>query len=181
MPVTAPCSAARTMAAVRALQTAIATPSTYGLHIPRVLPTPMTGDYTKACLFIPVTTSIPTPLVCAVSWMRIILQKILQIFFDVWSGYGTLQCFRGTDGCPGAYESNCYPYVVWSGTPHTTESESYHGHYMDKGVFHSNPNQPHITRAYGVRCVLELEFEKYSLRTDSVTNCPVTVPCSATM
>ena len=93
MPVTAPCSAARTMAAVRALQTAIATPSTYGLHIPRVLPTPMTGDYTKACLFIPVTTSIPTPLVCAVSWMRIILQKILQIFFDVWSGYGTLQCF----------------------------------------------------------------------------------------
>jgi len=48
---------------------------------------------------------------------------------------------------------NCYPYYIWSGT----ESDGkYHDYYLNQGAFKTLLETG--TYAYGVRCVLDLEF-----------------------
>ncbi len=75
------------------------------------------------------------------------------------------------------------PFGLWSHTQADTDAysnrELQYGSYTFTGI-------RAVTYAYSVRCVLDLTrisletkyLPKRKLQTDSVTNCPVTVPCS---
>ncbi len=52
--------------------------------------------------------------------------------------------------------TNCYPYVLWSGSSSSLGAEYRAGHYMDSGIFHDSPGNPRVTMAYSARCVLDL-------------------------
>ena len=67
---------------------------------------------------------------------------------DANAGYGTLQCLRVIGECPGAAESKCYPYHVWTGEG--GQYELVNGGFVVTGG--------NLTNAFSVRCVLDLEF-----------------------
>ncbi len=62
---------------------------------------------------------------------------------------------RLMEGCSGANDGNCYPYVMWSSTPNT-QADYYRGHYLDGGHFYDSPGGPHRRMSYSVRCVQAL-------------------------
>ena len=72
------------------------------------------------------------------------------------ASYGALQCSNKNGGCPGSYNNNCNPNIVWSGT---AASSTYHYYrYLNSGAF--SENSYYSTQAYGVRCVPDLDFFK---------------------
>ena len=86
---------------------------------------------------------------------------------------------RSLDGCPGAAASYCYTNHLWSG-----EGGQYH---LVGGSFVVTPGG--ATYAFSVRCVLGFAFnfcmvaffdyyKIHFLQTGSVTDMPVTAPCS---
>ncbi len=71
------------------------------------------------------------------------------------SGYGALQCNYHNTGCKGAIADDCYPNFVWSGT---ASGSSHYNRNLNSGTFNENSNG--VTYAFGVRCVLDLDFLK---------------------
>lgn len=77
-------------------------------------------------------------------------------FWQVETGYGTLQCERGFGSCPGANNDRCYPYIVCSsklvGSSNAWSPE------LNGGRFYEyNGDAGHAkTYATTVRCVLDL-------------------------
>ena len=70
------------------------------------------------------------------------------------ASYGAVQCSNKNGGCPGSYNNNCNPNIVWSGA---AASSTYHYYrYLNSGSF--TENSYYSTQAFGVRCVLDLKF-----------------------
>ena len=103
-----------------------------------------------------------------------------EIPSEATSGYGALQCNPRSSGCPGSNNNYCEPNVVWSGEL-KSGTNYYYGN-LNSGTFYaSTGNNANYTNAYGVRCVLDLDFIKQKETTDSsVTPIRVTEPCGAT-
>ena len=103
---------------------------------------------------------------------------MLAALCDLYSGYGTLQCYRdlGTSSCPGSNNGYCYPNHVWTG-----EGGQYSLNSGSFGV--TGGGQAY---AFTVRCVCWIWVYYFSLspggeintlQTGSVTSAPVTAPC----
>ena len=77
---------------------------------------------------------------------------------DVNSGYGTLQCERGFDSCPGAINNRCYPYIVCSSKP-VGDSNAWSPELNGGRFYEYNCDAGHAkTNATTVRCVLDAEY-----------------------
>ena len=139
--VTAHCSATP-LTAARALQ-ATASRASYGQASSTAAPT-ITQAIWITGVSVTQTMLIPTPLVCAVSriWRQVQIQT--------------------NSGCPGSDNGNCYPRLVWTSTPST--SNYYRGD-LNSGSFKLNTGVN--TRAYSVRCVPDL-----NIRTDNLQPVP---------
>ena len=70
---------------------------------------------------------------------------------DWFSSYGSVGCDVHDSACPGAMDSDCHPYIVWS----SVESSSSHayGHLLGSGSFRSNDG--HTTYAFSARCIID--------------------------
>jgi len=103
----------------------------------------------------------------------------LQTLCDYYSGKGALQCQNLNGGCPGSIYGNCEPNVIWSGD--LQSGSSYYYGNLNSGTFNATTsNYQPSTRAYGVRCVLDLN--KIQMQTDSsATTIQVKAPCSASV
>ena len=80
------------------------------------------------------------------------------------AGYGTLQCYPdyGAGRCPGAANSNCYPYVVWS-SKLVGDSNAWSPELNGGRFFEYVGDAGHIkTNAFTVRCVLDMDTQKAS-------------------
>ncbi len=80
----------------------------------------------------------------------------MQTLCDAGSGRGALQC-QNYGGCPGAYNSNCYPNCVWSGTFISTDRYDYRCLGNDGFASYTQPSN----QGLGVRCVLGFETIKF--------------------
>ena len=87
---------------------------------------------------------------------------------DAWesSKYGAAQCYWLGGGCQGSYNSNCYPYGLWSGST-SSEAGSYHNRELQSGAYNVALTRQ-STYAFSVRCVLDLK-SKYRQVYSSVT------------
>ncbi len=70
-----------------------------------------------------------------------------------------MQCYPNTSGCPGSYNNNCYPNIIWSGT--LNSGSNYYYRNLNSGTLNES-NYPN-TGAFGVRCVLDLRY-RYNYR-----------------
>ena len=72
------------------------------------------------------------------------------------SKYGAARCLSLSGGCQGAADNgNCYPYGLWSSSLSSTDC--YTNRELGYGSFESVYVR-HITYAFSVRCVLDLEY-----------------------
>ena len=136
--VTAHCSATP-LTAARALQ-ATASRASYGQASSTAAPT-ITQAIWITGVSVTQTMLIPTPLVCAVSW----IWRWVQI--------------QTNSGCPGSKDNNCYPNIVWSGT--YTGSEVYEAR-LNNGAFSLYTTA--LTYAESVRCVPDLNIRADNLQ-----------------
>ena len=114
-------------------------------------------------------TNLPTPFLCAVSWICSILQKMsykdtclqttgLQLcdWYES-SKYGAAQCGPFYGGCQGAMNNYCFPYVVWSSKQ--PSSTTHWSPELNGGKFFEtlDPTGHNSLHAFTVRCVLDLK------------------------
>ena len=70
------------------------------------------------------------------------------IVCDNYSGYGSARC-NNYGVCTGSNNGNCYPNIVWSSTPY---SSNYYNRNLNNGSFNEGNNPPR--NAFSGRCVL---------------------------